>query len=408
MFKKIIASMLVLTMLFAASCETVSTTSELLSSDSLDPTMFATNVETYDAEISATNKETPDTVATEEPTTTTEPAVSSEESTATPTGDPMMEGMMFPDSDERLIMWEELVPLGPDALALARNDFFAREGYVFQKQMYIDHYSPLAWYEPDESFSYDQFNEIQKANILLIQVAEARAGNGLLLIPSGTRLDFDQDGVLETLTYDSPDENTMNLTLHDTSEDWNWSPNVMCPYNRAYIGDIDTDDGMLDLFADEMGPSDDYRCSIAGLTPQGFLDRGRISGDYDDIVLAGDGTLTTTGRMQVMMTWFATVKYVLGDEGTMVFVPDKEYFFGDFPCTALVDIPMRSKQDPTMAADMTIPAGTAVILVSSDNDDWVKIRWGENTGWLFFSCYGTDSADPVPLYYAFDGLIIAD
>ncbi len=390
MNKKLAATLLVMTMLFAASCNPVTTTEILTSEGVTDP-----------SSISTTNE--PEESAVPEESTVTKVAAT----TATPTGDPMMEGMMFPDSDERLIMWEELVPLGPEALALARNDFFAREGYVFQKQMYIDHYSPLAWYEPDESFSYDQFNEIQRANILLIQVAEARSGNGLLYIPSGTTLDFDQDGVLEELTYDAPDDNTMNIVLHDTDDDYNWNIDYDSPHNEVFLGDISYEDGILDLFTDFDGASSDFESYIAGVTENGFLERGVVAGICDDIRMTGDGSLTASTSMWVMMSWFAPVKHTLGADGKLVKVPEPEYFFGEFPCTTIIDVPMRSAPDASMASDLTIPAGSAVTLISSDNIEWVKIRWGDQEGWLHLDGFKVTDLDKYS-YTVFEGLIIGD
>jgi|GEM_PF-2630440 len=337
--------------------------------------------------------------------TTTENSISE---TTRETADPMKDGMIFPNSDEELILWKDLVPLSLEQLAFARNDFFAREGYVFQKQKYIDHYDSLVWYEPDDTFTYDRFSEIQQVNIHLIQIAEARAGNGLLYIPSGTTLDFDQDGDLEELTYEAPNEFSMNIVLHDTDDDRHWDIDCTAPFNKMYIGDILYDDGILDLFADEMGASDDYSSYVAGVTSEGFVERGMVSGSCDDVTLSGNGIISTSGRMHVMMTWYVHAKYVLETDGSLIYEAEPEYSIDDFPCTAIVDVPMRSVKDTSMAPDLSIPAGTTAYLVSTDNIEWVKIRWGDQEGWLHLTKFSTITDLDTYASMAFEGLIIAD
>ena len=324
------------------------------------------------------------------------------------TSEQSTEGRFFPDSDTELIRWVDLYSLSLTELAFARNDFFAKEGYLFEKSEYIEHYQALPWYVPDSEFSYDKFNEIQLANILLIQVAEARVGNGLLYLPSGSILDYDQDGALETLVYQAPDPFTMQITISDTDGERTWEIDCEAAYGKVYIGDINYDDGVLDLFTDEMGASDDYKSYASGITNQGFLIRGEIPGSCSNISVGGEGVITTLGRKNMLMTWFTKVRYKLGDTGELVYEKEPQYSFEDFPCTAIVDIPLRSSPDLSLGIDFTIPAGAQVFLVSTDDIEWVKIRTADMAGWIHISNDTTVTDLNLNAVKVFEGLVIAD
>lgn len=318
------------------------------------------------------------------------------------------EGRIFPDGDTDLIRWIDLYPLSLTDLAFARNDFFAKEGYLFEKPEYLEHYQALPWYVPDPDFSYDKFNEVQLANILLIQAAEARAGNGLLYLPSGSDLDFDQDGTLEELTYQAPDSYTMQITIHDSDGDRSWDIDCLAANGKVYIGDISYEDGILDFFTDETGDSDDYKTYVAGITNQGFLMRGKIPGTCSNVIVCGESVVTTLGRKDMLMTWFTNVRYLLGESGELIYETEHQYSFEDFPCTAIVDIPLRSSPDLSLGIDFTIPSGTQVFLVTTDDVEWVKVRTADMAGWIHVTNKATITDLDLQSVKVFDGLVIAD
>jgi hypothetical protein len=318
------------------------------------------------------------------------------------------EGRIFPDSDTELIRWIDLYPLSLTELAFARNDFFAKEGYLFEKAEYLEHYQALPWYVPDTEFSYDKFNEVQLANILLIQIAEARAGNGLFYLPSGSSLDYDQDGTLEELTYLAPDPFTMQITIHDSEGDRNWVINCEATYGKVYIGDISYEDGILDFFADEIGASDDYKTYVSGITNQGFLMRGEVPESCSNVTVCGESVVTTLGRKDMLMTWFTKVRYGLNDAGELIYEKEPQYSFEDFPCTAIVDIPLRSSPDLSLGIDFTILAGTPVFLVTTDDVEWVKVRTADMAGWIHVTDETTITDLNLHSDKVFDGLVIAD
>ena len=84
------------------------------------------------------------------------------------------EGMVFPDSSQRLLRPAEVASLGPATLAIARNEIFARKGRRFARAEFRDYFSQFDWYQPvaDEV----RLTAIERQNVELLRRAEARFG----------------------------------------------------------------------------------------------------------------------------------------------------------------------------------------------------------------------------------------
>lgn len=395
MTKRVLAVLVCLLLLSASGCE-------FLAAPTASPSPSGTD-----------STASPEPLPTEEPAGTGEPTEApTEEPTPepTPTSDPA-EGMIFPDSDTRVLMWSELIALEADKLDLARNEIFARAGYKFTKEYYTDYYGKLGWYKVDPAFKESNFSKVQLANIHLVQFAEEAIKGKLRYVPSGTVLDFDQDGGLETLTYSAPDDYHVVVKIKDGSVTTTWNIECDTPSRKAYLGDIDREDGMLDLFVDEFGPSDDYTVYVAGLKHKSFLNRtptDKLPGTITQLKLDGEGSISTKKRMNILMTWFCSVKYRLNGSGMIAFVPQSSYSMGNFACTTKVAIPLKATASSSGSVALTVPAGTPVKLVSTDDVKWIKIKAPGGTGWLEMETAMTLVNPHISSFDAFDGLVIAD
>lgn len=92
-----------------------------------------------------------------------------------------MQEYIFPDSDSRYLSEEEVRNLDADGLRLARNEIFARHGYIFNDEGLSQYFNSTSWYRgtvPSGQFQADRvFNDFEKANIDLINGIEAQ-GSG--------------------------------------------------------------------------------------------------------------------------------------------------------------------------------------------------------------------------------------
>lgn len=79
---------------------------------------------------------------------------------------------IIPDSSYRKLTKSELSGYSSEALALIRNEIYARNGYVFQKQQYRDYFGSKTWYSPNPNFNESWLNSTEKYNIQLIKSME--------------------------------------------------------------------------------------------------------------------------------------------------------------------------------------------------------------------------------------------
>ena len=93
--------------------------------------------------------------------------------------EPSSEIYILPDSNKKLYEINDLRVLTADQLALARNEIYARYGYIFKTQKYADYFSAQSWYKPNPNYTVDDsvLNSFEKENITLIQQLENGAEN---------------------------------------------------------------------------------------------------------------------------------------------------------------------------------------------------------------------------------------
>ncbi|MDO4469377.1 MAG: YARHG domain-containing protein [Bacillota bacterium] len=82
---------------------------------------------------------------------------------------------VLPDTATRNYSEDELNALDEHGLYLARNEIYARHGYIFNNQDLKDYFGNMSWYTPTVTEVPDtDFNEFEKANLTLIQEKEEK------------------------------------------------------------------------------------------------------------------------------------------------------------------------------------------------------------------------------------------
>ncbi len=79
---------------------------------------------------------------------------------------------IIPDSSVRKLTVSELYSYSSSALALIRNEIYARNGYIFTKQKYSDYFNSKRWYSPNPYFNESWLSSTEKYNIQLIKSLE--------------------------------------------------------------------------------------------------------------------------------------------------------------------------------------------------------------------------------------------
>ncbi|AEM74002.1 WG repeat-containing protein [Caldicellulosiruptor acetigenus] len=81
-------------------------------------------------------------------------------------------GFVIPDSSYRKLTEEDLKFLfsaGKHITQIARNEIFARHGHIFDDSSWQEYFNGKRWYIPKKKIAFDDLNEVEKTNILLIR-----------------------------------------------------------------------------------------------------------------------------------------------------------------------------------------------------------------------------------------------
>ena len=81
-------------------------------------------------------------------------------------------GMIFPDSDRRLLGRADVAPLSLSQLRIARNEIYARRGRAFADPNLRRYFSQFDWYNPVAAEV--ALSRVESANVALLQSAESR------------------------------------------------------------------------------------------------------------------------------------------------------------------------------------------------------------------------------------------
>ena len=84
---------------------------------------------------------------------------------------------ILPGSDKGNLTEADISGMDKDMLALARNEIYARHGYIFQDPTFSDYFNSKSWYTPQytaDQFDSSVFNQYERQNILFIQSYEEK------------------------------------------------------------------------------------------------------------------------------------------------------------------------------------------------------------------------------------------
>lgn len=79
---------------------------------------------------------------------------------------------ILPDSDKKVLSEENIADLSKEQLRLARNEIYARHGYVFKSADLQKYFSNKSWYQTDTSYN-GSLSEVEKENVKLLEAREA-------------------------------------------------------------------------------------------------------------------------------------------------------------------------------------------------------------------------------------------
>lgn len=91
---------------------------------------------------------------------------------------------ILPSSASEHITDSQLSNLSKSELRLARNEIYARHGFIFESAELTNHFKKQSWYEPNPNFSDSMLSKLEHTNVARIQKFERAAAPAQVQQPS--------------------------------------------------------------------------------------------------------------------------------------------------------------------------------------------------------------------------------
>lgn len=342
---------------------------------------------------------------------------------------------ILPDSDSRAYTYEELSGLSAQEIRLAKNELYARHGWIFKSADLQDYFNSKSWYHgtvmPDD-FSDSVFNVYEKNNVDLLSAMEKGEASGntgnnagtdagadsvsrmlkgeFVSLGSSFSLDLDQDGTAENIQM------SVQSSGNGAQDSYNLQAgaagitnNGENTENNLYGVSLDGKNILLIVY--ENGPSDDPKCTFYKYKGSSLSNLGQIL-SWPENMKVENGEIHTKVRCNIMGTEAMEASWKMDQSGNLTMIPQDYYNYSrDFTYPGTPDdYVVTLKQELSVYAEMNTDSEEIwlepqmVAFPYTDGEDWVYVQGEDgNGGWLEVGDWDYQVKSEV-----FEGLFFAD
>ncbi len=328
-------------------------------------------------------------------------------------------GYILDKSNTEKLTYDAIYAMGTKELDYARNEIYARHGYVFHSPQYNTYFTSKEWYNPVEDNSSITLNKLEQYNIALIEFTkelrerdyggefERVSEQNIYEANKEVHLDINGDGKDEVITYDTLGEDGEDIykaMIHVNGDAVEVSG---CLDTEFAIVDIDPNDTYKEILVSDFGLSDDYRTSYYIFKDNKITQIGETEGIFDfGIRINGDGTFIARTRTDFLHTWHYAKRHYLDQSHNIADIHD-ELYEDNTPVFLQESCAFYAEKDVS-SDTFTLSEGQVVTLVASDLNEWVQIKTkGGKTGWLKLTDYNK-LEDGKSIHQIFLGLFFYD
>lgn len=328
---------------------------------------------------------------------------------------------LFPESSIKKLTQDQLRGLDDKKLALARNEIFARRGYIFNETEYKNYFSQKEWYKPDPNFNQGDLNLIERYNVNFIKFFEDKLVNDANLygerkqlsnvyqLGQAVTLDINGDGSSEKILCQK-EGGKVKVTINDSSlviESDN-------PSQFYAIVDIDNKDKYQEIALSDFGPSNDLTSVFCYYDGKNVIAMGKTQGLYNienkldgSILIDGSGKIIAKTRSKILQTWFYDKEFLLNSNHRLQEIPVNLYPT-DYDVYVIQPIKLYADtkdKDPTLS----IKDGQTLKIIGTDNQVWCLVQTTTGVkGWIAVDHYDTLRNNGLKAEDTFAGLSYAD
>ena len=300
---------------------------------------------------------------------------------------------VYPMSEYYPLTEDMLVNMSDNDLWLARNEIYARHGYHFKNPYLQLYFGRYAWYEDrGDDFSEDEFSQIEKDNIRLLQKMENDYADNHPYpkeeaVGREVSVDLTGNGRKNTILYQiKTDENdyekallTIDKTVYDLENDFDIymdSPET----EKFYITDISPYFDGLEIAIADYGPSDDPVTHFFIYNEKTGLKKiGSVPGfpmkqmGYQDGFV--EGGVYGYGRGMTLDVHEYKVYYWYDYDNQKLVLQEGADSHYDLPRTHVLtaDLPLHYTMDEA-SATFTLPKGSRTFFKQCIGSEWVLVH----------------------------------
>ena len=314
-----------------------------------------------------------------------------------------IENYVIPNSDKILLAEKDLFDLSAYDIDVARNEIYARHGYIFKNENYSLFFSTKPWYKKNKNFKEALLNKIEKKNVEFLWTYSNKLKSNFKKINGNEfYIDLNGDGKKDKINLNClPGEYEYSLTVNNSKI--NGSGDNLD--GIMYIADINTKDKYKEIAITESGPSDDSKTYFYYYNGSSIIYMGKVQGNNYSLKINGSGKFITKTRGAILQTWFYSDEYKLSATHKLSHITEK---YRKMNTIVTVKKPLKLQKSPTDSSPlMTLKTGQKVLLTDTDNKKWCAVETAEGQkGW--FSTTSLWEINSVPATDYFDGLCMAD
>ena len=313
-----------------------------------------------------------------------------------------LENYILPNSSKNIVIEADLYNLSRYQIDTARNEIYARHGYIFKNENYAEYFAGKPWYKKNPKFKESQLSNIEEKNIQFLYSYSARLSNNFRKISeTQCSIDLNGDGIKDIVKLDCHmGEDQYKLTINDKTVSGSGDnlDGIM------YITDIDKKDKYKEIAITESGPSNDNMTSFYYYDGSRVVFMGKVQGGEYSIKINGTGIFSTKTRGLILQTWFYTDEYKLSSAHKLLHIPAK---YRKMNTIVTVKKQLELQKSPAdSTAVLTLQVGEKVVLTDTDNVKWCAVETvNGQKGW--FSTADLFETNSFPEDY-FEGLCMAD
>lgn len=321
-------------------------------------------------------------------------------------------------SNREKLVYDDVCLMDEEKLDYARNEIYARHGYVFNSPDYQNYFESKTWYKPAKDNASIILNEVEQYNVAYLgffkEIRQKEYSNkeervreqDVYEANKEIYLDINGDGIDEVIIYKCHSEGDSvyadQLCVNDNIVE---APGFAVE-NFAIV-DIDTGDAYKEILISNVGPSDDYRTDYYIFRDNKITHIGRTEGLFSKgIKLNGDGTFTARTRTDFLHTWHYAKEYYLGKNHDIAEFPEGVY---EDNTLIFLKEPYAFYFEPEINSDKFILNDVqALTIVEADLHEWAKIETKSGQiGWLRVLGYN-QLEDGKSIHEIFEGLFFYD